>query len=46
MANNPDQIVEKLRKALDTSLVSVVLYGSAATATSTKSFPITTFSVC
>ena len=31
MANNLDQIVEKLRKALDTSLVSVVLYGSAAT---------------
>ncbi len=31
MANNLDQIVEKLRKALDTSLVSVILYGSAAT---------------
>jgi predicted nucleotidyltransferase len=31
MANNLDQIVEKLRKALDASLVSVVLYGSAAT---------------
>jgi predicted nucleotidyltransferase len=31
MANNLDQIVEKLRKALDSSLVSVVLYGSAAT---------------
>ena len=36
MANNLDQImldkiVEKLRKALDKSLVSVVLYGSAAT---------------
>jgi predicted nucleotidyltransferase len=31
MANNLDQVVEKLRKALDSSLVSVVLYGSAAT---------------
>jgi hypothetical protein len=31
MANSTDQIVEKLRKALDSSLVSVVLYGSAAT---------------
>ena len=31
MANNLDQLVEKLRKALDTGLVSVVLYGSAAT---------------
>ena len=31
MANQLDQIVEKLRKALDTRLVSVVLYGSAAT---------------
>src|ERR1700674_3634551 len=31
MANTLDQIVEKLRTALDTSLVSVVLYGSAAT---------------
>jgi hypothetical protein len=31
MADNLDQIVEKLRKALDSSLVSVVLYGSAAT---------------
>src|SRR5580698_11361797 len=31
MANNLDQIVEKLRKSLDSSLVSVVLYGSAAT---------------
>src|SRR5580700_2696888 len=31
MANSTDQIVEKLRKALDPSLVSVVLYGSAAT---------------
>ena len=31
MANHLDQIVEKLRKALDSSLVSVVLYGSAAT---------------
>jgi len=31
MANTLDQIVEKLRKALDSSLVSVVLYGSAAT---------------
>jgi hypothetical protein len=31
MANNLDQIVEKLRKALETNLVSVVLYGSAAT---------------
>jgi|SRR6185437_7496279 len=31
MANNLDQIVEKLRKALDSSLVSIVLYGSAAT---------------
>lgn len=31
MADNLDQIVEKLRKALDASLVSVVLYGSAAT---------------
>jgi hypothetical protein len=30
MANNLDQIVEKLRKALDSSLVSVVLYGSGA----------------
>ena len=31
MANDLDQIVEKLRKALDSSLVSVVLYGSGAT---------------
>src|SRR5580704_18154448 len=31
MANQLDQIVEKLRKALDSRLVSVVLYGSAAT---------------
>jgi predicted nucleotidyltransferase len=31
MANPLDQIVEKLRKALDGSLVSVVLYGSAVT---------------
>lgn len=31
MADNLDQIVEKLRKALDGTLVSVVLYGSAAT---------------
>jgi predicted nucleotidyltransferase len=31
MVNQLDQIVEKLRKALDTTLVSVVLYGSAAT---------------
>lgn len=31
MANALDQIVEKLKKALETNLVSVVLYGSAAT---------------
>ena len=31
MANQLDQLVEKLRKALDVRLVSVVLYGSAAT---------------
>ena len=31
MANLLDQIVEKLRKALDARLISVVLYGSAAT---------------
>ncbi len=30
MANPLDQIVEKLRKALDVNLVSIVLYGSAA----------------
>ncbi len=30
MATNLDQIVERLRKALDSNLVSVVLYGSAA----------------
>jgi hypothetical protein len=38
MANNLDQIVEKLRKALDTSLVSVVLYGSAATGDHNEKF--------
>jgi len=38
MANNLDQIVEKLRKALDTSLVSVVLYGSAATGDHVEKF--------
>ena len=31
MAAALDQLVEKLRRALDTDLVSVVLYGSAAT---------------
>jgi hypothetical protein len=31
MANPLDQVVEKLRKALDVNLVSIVLYGSAAT---------------
>jgi hypothetical protein len=31
MANNLDQIVEKLQKALGQKLVSIVLYGSAAT---------------
>lgn len=31
MANHLEQVVEKLRNALDTTLVSVVLYGSAAT---------------
>jgi predicted nucleotidyltransferase len=30
MANPLDQVVEKLRKALDVNLVSIVLYGSAA----------------
>jgi hypothetical protein len=30
MANPLDQVVEKLRKALDVNLISVVLYGSAA----------------
>ena len=38
MANNLDQIVEKLRKALDTSLVSVVLYGSGATGDHNEKF--------
>ena len=42
MANNLDQIVEKLRKALntasDSSLVSVVLYGSAATGDHNEKF--------
>ena len=38
MANSLDQIVEKLRKALDTSLVSVVLYGSAATGDHNEKF--------
>ena len=38
MANNLDQIVEKLRKALDASLVSVVLYGSGATGDHNEKF--------
>jgi hypothetical protein len=38
MANNLDQIVEKLRKALDSSLVSAVLYGSAATGDHNEKF--------
>ncbi len=38
MANNLDQIVEKLGKALDASLVSVVLYGSAATGDHNEKF--------
>jgi hypothetical protein len=38
MANNLDQLVEKLRKALDTGLVSVVLYGSAATGDHSEKF--------
>jgi predicted nucleotidyltransferase len=38
MANNLDQIAEKLRKALDTSLVSVVLYGSGATGDHNEKF--------
>ena len=38
MANNLDQIVEKLRKALDSSLVSVVLYGSGATGEHNEKF--------
>ncbi len=38
MANPLDQIVEKLRKALDPALVSVVLYGSAATGEHNEKF--------
>src|SRR4051812_30032637 len=38
MANQLDQIVEKLRKALDVRLVSVVLYGSAATGDHSEKF--------
>jgi hypothetical protein len=38
MANSLDQIVEKLRKALDSSLVSVVLYGSGATGDHNEKF--------
>lgn len=38
MANNLDQLVEKLRKALDTTLVSVVLYGSGATGDHNEKF--------
>ena len=38
MANNLDQIVEKLRKALDSSLISVVLYGSGATGDHNEKF--------
>jgi hypothetical protein len=38
MANNLDQIVDRLRKALDTRLVSVVLYGSAATGDHNEKF--------
>src|ERR1700733_11174127 len=38
MANNLDQLVEKLRKALDSSLISVVLYGSGATGDHNEKF--------
>jgi hypothetical protein len=38
MANPLDQIVEKLRKALDVNLISVVLYGSAAAGDRDESF--------
>ena len=38
MANSLDQIVEKLRKALDSGLVSVVLYGSGATGDHNEKF--------
>src|SRR6185503_8783954 len=38
MANSLDQIVEKLRKALDLRLISVVLYGSATTGDHTEKF--------